>query len=276
MENSRKIAVGAVICVIVAAVAVTVVFINGGRGDGEDVRPEEKRSNSGLRTAVDVQKGAASKASESKSAGSARAKPARNAKNRKPPVRRFKADSDGVFRDSEGKAYPQNEQKIMAAAATAVEKDDVEAAIALAGDALASGNKDLRAAVVDSLGWFGTSALAELTPFMSDPDEEVAEQAASYWMDALQEIEDDGMKASVIEMALNALLNKEQLEDVANELIGIDEKAAMQVIVNVVETSSGAASEVAKDVYETLTCDEWTGVEAAEAWLRENYTPEED
>jgi hypothetical protein len=61
-----------------------------------------------------------------------------------------------------------------------------------------------------------------------------------------------------------------QGERIANELIGIDELAAIQVIANVIE-SGGAAADAMRDVYDFITGDEWRDIDAAEAWLQENY-----
>ena len=186
------------------------------------------------------------------------------------------ANPDGIYRDSDGKPYSEADQKIMAAADAAIDEDDLDLARSLAEQALVSDNKELREMVVDALGWFGEEAMSELTPFMSDPDEDVAEQATSHWKDALQEVSDDGTKAGIVELSLNALKNKEILEDVANELMDIDELAALQVIVNVMEGGNDAATEALREVYDSITGEEWTGVDAAEDWLQKNYTPPED
>ena len=66
-------------------------------------------------------------------------------------------------------------------------------------------------------------------------------------------------------------------ESVANELIGIDELAAVQVIVNVItDKSNPVAVEVAIDAYENVTGEKWKSVSAAEAWLSENYVPPDE
>ena len=188
-------------------------------------------------------------------------------------VSRFaSANPDGVFRDSDGKPYPKADQAVMAAAAAAIENDDLKSALELAKTALTSDNRDLREAVVDALGWFGAPALTELLPFMADPDSEVAESAQSNWLGALQELSDDGMKAGIIEMTVKVLRDKDIMENVANELIGMDELAAVQVIANLVE-EGGEAATVAKEVYDSITGEEWKDVDSAESWLQENYTP---
>lgn len=186
------------------------------------------------------------------------------------------ANPDGIYRDSDGKPYSAADQKVMAAAESAIDEDDLELARSLAEHALGSQNKELREMVVDALGWFGEQAMSELTPFMSDPDEDVAEQATSHWKDALQEISDDGTKAGIVEMSLIAIKNKDVLEDVANELIDLDELAALQVIANLMDAGAGIAEEALREAYDSITGEKWTGVDAAEEWLQKNYTPPDD
>ena len=181
---------------------------------------------------------------------------------------------DGVYRDENGKEYPPEEQEIMTKASEAIENDDLETARSLSELAVNSKNKELRESVVDTLGWFGKDAMAELTPYLSDPDVEIADSAKSQWMDALQELDDERQIAGVVESALKSLKDKDMIEEVADELDGIDELAAIQVIVNVIESSaSPVAKEVSKEVYNSITDEDWNGIDAAENWLQENYEP---
>lgn len=178
--------------------------------------------------------------------------------------------TDGIYRDEQGKAYPAADQQFFARADKAIENDDVEDVRLLAADIAGSTNRDLREKVIEALGWFGEETLAEMTPFLSDKDEKIAEKAHDEWVSALQSVEDDGIKAGAIELALGALADKSMIEDVANELVGIDELAAIQVIANIMDSGSPASAQV-KETYETITGEEWSGVDAAEAWLQENY-----
>ena len=277
MKRNTKIQIViAAVAVLVAVVAV--VLVQGGRE--KDVKKVEVRTSraKSKRGPYLVQKNASVSAvkypTASGSAKTSRPKRKKGVVGR--PNSFSAANPDGVYRDSDGKPYPEADQKIMAAADAAIEDDDLDLARSLAEQALASNNKELREMVVDALGWFGEEAMSELTPFMSDPDEDVAEQATSHWKDALQEVSDDGTKAGIVEMSLGALKNKDILEDVANELMDIDELAALQVIVNVIEGGNDAATEALREVYDSITGEEWTGVDAAEDWLQKNYTPPDD
>lgn len=259
------------IAVAVVAVAVVAAFFLFGEwgGDGR----KEGAAGRGKRKAYLVQKNAPVSAvkypTASKSSGKTRMGGFKSGRIGAP-------EGEEVYCDSDGKPYPPDDQKIMAAADAAIEQDDLEGARSLAEKALKSDNADLKERVVDALGWFGEAAMAELTPFMSDANEEVAEKAADHWKDALQEMSDDGEKAGIVEMSLKSLKNEDLLEDVANELIGMDEVAALQVLANVIEGDNIPAIEAARETYETITGEEWSGVDAAEKWLQENYTPPDD
>lgn len=272
MKRTHKIAVVAVAAVAVLGCCMFITM----RGEKPSPVPEKEK---GKTTALLTQKGAQSKAVKSVDA----LRTVRSVTNKTGRVTqvvargRLGADGDNVFRDENGKAYPEKEQALMRQALAVIENDDLDGARELAEKAIGSSNAELRAMAVDALSWFGQNALVELTEFMSDADEGVAEEAKSSWMRALQEIEDDGLKAGVVELTLGKLKDKDILEDVANELVGIDELAAVQVLANVIDDGKNAkAVAAAKEAYNSITGDDWSGVDAAETWLQENYTASED
>ena len=266
----------AAVAVLVAAVAVVLVQ-SGREKDVKKVEAGTSRAKSKHGPYLVQKKAAVSAVKYPSAAGSGKTSRPKRKKGVVGRPNSFpKANSDNVYRDADGKPYPEADQKIMAAAEAAIDEDNLDLARSLAEQALASDNKELREMVVDALGWFGEEAMSELTPFMSDPDEDVAGQATSHWKDALQEVSDDGTKAGIVELSLGALKNKDILEDVANELMDIDELAALQVVVNVMEGGNDAATEALREVYDSITGEEWTGVDAAEEWLQKNYTPPDD
>ena len=274
MKRTQKI--GIAVAVVVAAALGCYVFVS---TRGAKPAPEPEKGNP---SALLTQKGALTNAVKSVDELRSRLSAVRSVTNKAGRVvqvvskGRLGANGDNVFRDEDGKAYPEKEQVLMRQALAVVENDDLDAARELAEKAAGSGNAELRGMVVDALSWFGQNALVELTEYMSDPDEGVAEEARSSWMRALQEIEDDGLKAGVVELTLNKLKNKDVLEDVANELVGMDELAAVQVLANViVDSENTKAVSAAKEAYNSITGDDWSSVDAAEAWLQENYTPPE-
>ena len=262
------------VAVVAVAVGAALLFLKGRGRDAQETKVEETRAGKGKKPYL-VQKSAAVSAVKYPAA-SKRGPGKEKVDGGRMPLGRIGGGRDVVYSDSEGNPYPPEDQKIMAAAEAAIEQDDLEGARSLAEKALKSNNAELKEMVVDALGWFGEAAMAELTPFMSDANEDVAQAATDHWKSALQEMSDDGEKAGVVEMSLKSLKNKDMLEDVANELIGMDEVAALQVLANVIEGENKAAVEAARDTYESITGEEWSGVDAAEQWLQENYTPPDD
>ena len=268
-----RVRVKKLIAVVVVAVAAGMAFLIF-KGQGENEKAEEaKAARKARRKAYLVQKSASTSAVKYPTASKSSEKGRRSGF----AAARIGAPAgDEIYYDSDGKPYPPADQKIMSAAAAAIENDDLEGARSLAESAQKSNNAELKEMVVDALGWFGEATMAELTPFMSDANEEVAEKAADHWKDALQDMSDDGEKAGVVEMSLKSLRNKDLLEDVANELIGMDEVAALQVLANVIEGDNKLAVEAAQETYESITGEKWSGVDAAENWLQNNYNPPED
>ncbi len=273
-QTKKMIAVAAL---VVAVVALAVYLVLNGRE--KDVKPTPVRNRKPARTA---KLSTPPPPAPTNVPGSAVKAPAKSRGPKKKERRRGtvkmakSGDDDGIYRDSDGKPYPDADQKIMAAADAAIELDDLAAARSLAEKALTSDNAELKEMVVDALGWFGEAAMAELTPFMSDPDEEVAEKAASHWRDALQEMDDEKMKVAVVDLTLSEVKNKDIVEDVADELIGIDEAAALGVLAAAIESDNILAADAARDTYESITGEKWSGVDAAKKWLQENYTPPDD
>ena len=263
------------------AVIATVVFVlcsrTGGEGTGDDQRKEGKKSV--LRIGdVNPDKSAKAKEIEAKRDALLQAFVLRkNKKGAEIKVATGKmTPDDGIYRDDDGNPYPEPEQRLLRRADQAVEKDDVNLARETAAAALSSCNPVVRRAAVDSLAWFGENAIAELTPFLSDANPEVAEAAKDAWMQGLMEIDDDPTKVSVVEAALMGLRDGEMIDEIADELVGLDERCAIQAICDLIESANGRAVTAVKEAYESITGDEWSGVNAAEAWLQENYTPDED
>lgn len=169
---------------------------------------------------------------------------------------------------------PPAEKKLLESIEDALDKEDLAAAQALSGKAMASGRTEIRQAMVDTLGWFGVKALPELTPFLADADEDVRESAMNEWSMAVSQIEDDGEKIGVVEMAMHVLSDEDALEDISGEYIGTDEKLAVESLLRIIEAGgSEKGIEKAKETYEFVTGEEFTDRAAAEKWIKEEYEP---
>ncbi len=169
---------------------------------------------------------------------------------------------------------PPAEKKLLESIEEALDKEDLAEAQALAGKAMASGRTEIRQAMVDTLGWFGVKALPELTPFLADADEDVRESAMNEWSMAVSQIEDDGEKIGVVEMAMHVLSDEDALEDISGEYIGTDEKLAVESLLRIIEAGgSEKGIEKAKETYEFVTGETFTDRAAAEKWIKEEYEP---
>lgn len=260
------------------AAAVLCYFIT--TGDEKSAAAHQKSFKGKRRSAFLRQKGAdksvvkpISERSRKTTKGVAERKPKQGARY----SGRIGGGSDDVFRDPDGKAYPEKDQALMCQARDAIDNDDLESARALAADAVSSQNDELREMAVEALSWFGKDAMVELMQFLADANEEVAEAAKDGWISGLQEIDDEGEKAGVIEAAMKCIRDGEMLEDISNELIGIDDLAGIQVLADIIEEGgNAAATKAAKETYNTITGEDWSDIDKAEAWLQKNYEPDDD
>ena len=276
MKREYRIGIG----VAAVALAVALFFLLGPRRHAERPAEQDASAEGQKRPALLRQKGAAKSAVKSVLA---RQPAERGATNRMvrtggPRYRgKIGGGDDEIFRDENGKPYPEKDQTLMRQARDAIDNDDLESARALAAEAASSTNDELREMAVEALSWFGKDTLVELTQYMADANEDIAEAAKDGWMGGLQEIDDDGEKAGIVETTMKTLRNADVLEDIANELVGIDELAAVQALANIIEDGKNAAAvAAAKEAYNSITDSAWKGVDAAEAWLQKNYVPDDD
>ena len=189
---------------------------------------------------------------------------------RKPkPQLDFSDDED----DEESKRTPA-EKKLAADVEKALDEEDFELAKKCAPLALNCKDKEVRQSMVDTLAWFGEKAIPELTPFLADPDEDVADNAMNEWDSTVSAIEDDGEKIGMTELAMHILSNEDALESISGNYIGVDEKLAVESLLRVIE-GGGSAKGIAKakETYEFVTGDEFTDRAAAEKWIAEEYEP---
>ena len=190
--------------------------------------------------------------------------------------------------------YSAADQRLSDAIQEALEKEDLSAVIEAAEKALKSPNPDVRHDAVDALGWFGEKALTELTIWMADADEDVAQAAMGHWEEGVSELEDAKERLQTSLFALNALTDKDaltmiggQFANAATELIDEedDETRAsqkrtevVQALVDMIEGDKPASAEAAREIYEDVTGNKWISVGEAEKYLRDpdNYEEPDD
>ena len=190
--------------------------------------------------------------------------------------------------------YSPADQKLSDAIQDALEKEDFPAVVAAVEKALKSRNPDVRREAVDALGWFGEKALAELTVWMADADEDVAQAAMDHWENGVSELEDANERLQTSLFALNTLTDKDaltmigsQFANAATELIDEeeDEEKALQkrteviqALVDMIESDKPSCAAAAREIYEDVTGNRWISVDEAEKYLRDpdNYEEPDD
>ena len=95
-------------------------------------------------------------------------------------------------------------------------------------------------------------------------------------MSAFQEIESDAEKAAIYTLMTRAVTDSDVLERFSDELFDMDEVIALQAIIDTLDTGTPKAQEAAKEAYKMITDEEWTDIDAAEAWLNENYVADDE
>lgn len=159
-------------------------------------------------------------------------------------------------------------QKLCRKISAGYEADDFASVKALVPAARASKEKAVREEMVWALDWFGEKALPEIVSFLSDPDEEIAQDAFGAWESALEGIEDENQRLYVVEYVLRTGAPKDMLESVAQEYVGMNDRAAVESLARIIDGAAPGA-EQARERYESITGEPYTTSEAARKWVEE-------
>ena len=168
------------------------------------------------------------------------------------------------------------DRRLMQSIQSALDAENYESLIAVMPEVKASANAEIREDFVDALGWFGPEGMLEMLPFIADRDESVAESASGHWELALNQVDDSKDKCMLVESAMSVIRDRDSLDTMAQELVSCDEVDALQTLINLIDGPNQAAAEIARERYEFITDERYSGVEAAEAWLQANYIPDDE
>jgi len=160
----------------------------------------------------------------------------------------------------------------------ALRDENASAAMKYAEQLRGSASAEARSEAVRALDWFGDKAISGLTGFLSDSDESVSSEAMMAWGLALSKIEDDGMKLQYVEVAMSSIDDESMLDSIAMNLNQVaDEGAAVETMIRIIEKGGAAGAAKAREAYEFMTGEEWSGKEAAMKWASEHHPePEGD
>jgi len=153
----------------------------------------------------------------------------------------------------------------------ALRDENVSAVMKYAEQLRGSASAEARSEAVQALGWFGDKAISGLTGFLSDPDEGVASEAMMAWDQALSGIEDDGMKLQYVEVAMSSIDDENMLDAIAMNLNQVsDEGAAVETMIRIIEGGGAAGAAKAREAYQFMTGEEWSGRGPALKWASEH------
>lgn len=155
-----------------------------------------------------------------------------------------------------------------------LDEDDQKGALEMARQLMKSSDVEVRTEVVGVLGWIGVKALPELSAMLADADAAVAAAALTQWQSALEEVEDEAVKAQLQEAAMMVLQSQEQLEEIATGLSNLPDALAVRSLVRIIQSGNPVASEVAREQYKAATGEDFTSGSRAEAWLKQNAAEE--
>ena len=173
--------------------------------------------------------------------------------------------------------FTKAEQEILDVADEAVDEHDLATAQDVAAEALKSSDARVRLRAVEMLTEFGEAGLPELADFLTDRHGEVANLAADRFELGVQEIEDDAERVAVAKLGVLTVDDPDKLESMMGTLtMATDSLHVIRALADIIRDGSPAQIRAAKEAYESETGEEWTGIEAADQWLQENYDPPEE
>ena len=264
--GGMKRGVFAFVLVVVAVAAVWLLWFARGRG-ADDVKPVARQRLISSRGHESVARARIDSAMHSLTNVSAVARRVR--------VRPTGGRVEDDWVDENGKAWPNDQIQLMRKIYDTAEADDLSKLVQLSDAVLECQNPEIREKFVDELGWFGEKAFEAIIGFLSDPNDSVVASARTHLIDAFQEIDDDADKAAILTLVSKAIRDDDVLDVFADELMCMDELLALQTIVDVMDTGTEQAKNAMKAMYETITDEEWDGIDKAEEWLQNNYSEED-
>ena len=201
-------------------------------------------------------------------------------RKKKSPFGRVRLDA--IYTNLKGK-----DRKLAEDLQRALDDEDAELARVAADSAMKSEDPEVRRYAIDALGWFGAEMLPELTAAMADPDSDVSDSAENAWEQAVGEIEDSGERFAITAAAIASLSSEDQLTSISGVLSGAADEfidgpedeaeqaqnrlTVVQALVDIIDSGAEKNVEQAKDVYCEITGEDWSGVDAAEAYLYDQY-----
>lgn len=191
----------------------------------------------------------------------------RAARKQEQSKERVHYNDDGSIDAGEYDDFSGKNKTLAKAMDAAFWENDMDEAIACASKAFDSDSVELREKAVDCLAWYDVDGMVALTPFMVDPDPDIANKAIAVWTDALAHIDDDNERADIVRQMAKVMKSGSAMESMLIASGNTSDLATMQIIIDVIDCGTEEAMAAAKEHYEFMTGEEFTTLEAAEDWL---------
>lgn len=137
--------------------------------------------------------------------------------------------------------------------------------------------KVLRMKAIEALGWFSPNAVVDLTDFIFDPDDEVAEDAFSKFEMMLQDSElDDFTRAQVVKSMMSSLTDEDRVDSVLNSLMDMRNSVRADTIKTILANGTEVAKAKLMEQLEFLTDSDVTTVADVDKWLEDNPDDADD
>ena len=136
----------------------------------------------------------------------------------------------------------------------------------------------LKQAAVDALGWFGSSALEDMTDFIMDEDPDIAQSAIDQFELAMQDPTlADYDRADVIKMIAQTLDDADTLDWMFMEALNARHSVGADTLAYIARNGTTKAKEMLPEYIEMFTGEEnITTVSQLENWLAENPDEPDD
>ena len=168
---------------------------------------------------------------------------------------------------------PESDRKFGAELEKALENDDQETMLKLGASASGNPSAEVRQHAVDALGQCGLDALQQLSGYLNDEDENVAQSAVNSFGSILDECEKTEMKLAAVEAVFMTGRNSQVLDCLSGVFQEVDRKSAAESLVRIIEKGTAAGKSAAGQAYRELTGHGYEGPERLQQWMDENYTP---
>lgn len=186
--------------------------------------------------------------------------------------------------DDEEASLSEEYRKLLSEIRKALDGDDKRALLRLVQKVQSNRNwvSDVpflvKSAMLDALGWFGAACLPEITGFMSDSNEEIAQSAVEKYEEALSDSElSDRERSKLLVLASQVITDSDAMESMLFELNNMRNSVAVETIKQLMASGGDATQSLLPESIEFFTGEEGLNTpEKLDEWLTANPDDETD